>query len=316
MVEAEPKGRIFNVQRFSLHDGPGIRVTLFFQGCPLRCLWCHNPEGTLIPEGTPTPEGTPLGSRPLVVPERCIGDGECLPLCPEGALSLEGGRIRLDRGLCTLCGLCFPRCPTGALRPSCRTMTLAEAMAVILKERPFFSESGGGVTFSGGEPLAQPAFLRLLLQECRQEGISTAVDTCGEVPWETFESVLPRTDLFLFDLKALDEGLHRRLTGRSNGRILANLSALVRSGVPLRIRIPLVGGANADSEALEGFVRFLSGLSRRPPVDLLLYHTLGREKYPRLGLPLPPLFTQPSPETVSAFRDSLEREGFCTTLGG
>lgn len=310
MVETDRVGQIFNVQRFSLHDGPGIRVTLFFQGCPLRCLWCHNPEGTLHHEGTLP------GSRPLVVPERCIGDGECLPLCPERALSLEGGRIRLDRSLCTLCGFCLSHCPTGALRPSSRRITLKEAMEVILKERPFFSESGGGVTLSGGEPLAQPAFLRLLLQECRQEGISTAVDTCGEVPWETFESVLPWTDLFLFDLKALEEGLHRRLTGRSNGRILENLTRLDRSGADLRIRIPLVAEANTTPETLDGFARFLSGLSRRPPVDLLLYHTLGREKYPRLGLPLPPLFAPPSPERVSALRDSLQEEGFCTTLGG
>lgn len=257
---------LFHIQRFSLYDGPGIRTTLFFKGCPLACRWCHNPESI-----SPRPQR-------LSHPSRCVGCGRCRQVCPAPP--------------CTGCMACAGACPTGALEVAGRAYSLQEAADAALEDRLFYQD-GGGVTLSGGEPLMQGGFAAALAARLSHEGISVAVDTSGCVPWPSLEAMLPHTALFLYDLKALDEGLHRRLTGVSNRLILRNLDRLCRAGACIRIRIPVIPGLN-DSE-LEALARYIAPLPVEG-VELMAYHDTARGKYEALGLPYPledtPLPTQ------------------------
>ncbi|MBN2206455.1 MAG: glycyl-radical enzyme activating protein [Candidatus Aminicenantes bacterium] len=264
-------GVVFDVQRYALHDGPGIRTTVFLKGCPLRCLWCHNPEGQ-------------LGDPELVVrPERCLAECRaCLSACPEKAIRKKAGRVRVDAGACRSCGACAEVCPTGALELAGRRISAADAVAEAARDAVFFEESGGGVTFSGGEPLAQPEFLEEMLKACRDRGLATAVDTCGYVPYEILERIEPLTDLFLYDLKVMDAAKHLKLTGADNALILDNIKRLVRSGARVVVRIPVVPGVNDDEDNIVRTAAFLKSLDSPPPVRLLLYHRLGCVKSRRL----------------------------------
>lgn len=276
------QGRIFNIQRFSVHDGPGIRTTVFLKGCPLRCVWCHNPESI-------------RGEVELARFEsRCIHCGRCVEACPTGRLAA------LDRGdgdeapACILCGTCAEVCPAAARQLVGRTVTVDELLAEILRDRIFFDDSRGGVTFSGGEPLSQPDFLAAALEACRAAGVNTAVDTSGFCRLEDLLRVAQWTDLFLFDLKQMDDARHRELTGVSNRRILDNLSALAgrlagsngsaASSEPrIRIRVPVIPGMNDDRANLKAVARFAASLPGVHRVDLLPYHAHGLGKLGRLG---------------------------------
>ncbi len=264
-------GLISNIQKYSLQDGPGIRTTVFLKGCPLDCWWCHNPENR--------------ASRPevAVVESRCIRCGECLKVCPqsEGAsLGPEGVQPPVE---CKVCGGCVEVCPTGARQLVGRRLTAEQALAELLADRIFYEESGGGITFSGGEPLMQPEFLKDLLTACRAQGINTAVDTCGFAPREQLLAVAALTDLFLYDLKFVDDAKHREYTGVSNATILENLQALSGIHKNIWIRIPIIPGLNDCPEELEAMARLVASLSGVQQVNLLPYHKTGIHKFKRLG---------------------------------
>ncbi len=295
-------GTVFDIQRFSLHDGPGIRTTVFLKGCPLHCRWCHNPEGM-----TANPEM-------MFWARRCIRCGACLAACTQGAISPDGG-VSAER--CTLCGACVEACYAEARQIVGREMTVAEALAEIEHDAPFYEESGGGVTFSGGEPLLQPDFLRALLRACQARGIHTTVDTCGYAPWEVVDSIRAHVGLFLYDLKLMDDERHRRFTGASNAPILANLEHLSRLGHAIILRIPIVPGINDDAEAIHQMGAFAARLPHLIRVDLLPYHHLGSEKYTRLNRAYPlPETEPPPPERVAEIVRALEAFGLQVKVGG
>jgi len=255
------KGLIFNIQRFSLHDGPGIRTVVFFKGCPLRCLWCHNPEGQF------------LKKEMVFWDERCIGCKTCLNTCPNSAVN--------DTEKCLLCGKCVEACPSGAREIAGREMTVEEVMDEIKKDIPFYEESSGGVTFSGGEPLLQKDFLISLLEFCKEKGINTAIETCGYSSWEVLSNVSRLTDLFLFDLKIMDEESHRKFTGVSNNIILENLRKLSSVHKKIIVRIPVIPGVNDNIENINKTADFILSLGIKE-AHLLPFHSAGIEKYRRL----------------------------------
>jgi pyruvate formate lyase activating enzyme len=298
-------GIVFDIKKFSIHDGPGIRTTVFFKGCPLYCQWCHNPEG-LAPE----PELTFRANR-------CIQCEACLTVCPQGAISQDGDSIVTDAEKCVLCGACVVACYAEARQIVGREMTVAQVMAEIERDVPFYDESGGGATFSGGEPLLQWDFLRELLRACRARGIHTAVDTCGFVPWEILDGVREVVDLFLYDLKLMDDARHREFTGVSNDLILSNLQALSQRGHGIVVRLPLIPGINGDEENVRQTGAFLAALSNLPRVDILPYHRIGGEKYGRLnrsyGLPD---VRPPSEERVTEIAQTLAGFGLQVSVGG
>ncbi|MFW6082685.1 MAG: glycyl-radical enzyme activating protein [Chloroflexota bacterium] len=270
-------GRVFDIKRFSIHDGPGIRTTVFLKGCPLTCWWCHNPEGQA------------LQAELILRPERCIGCGACLDVCKHGAVLRLEDRFSTDRERCTVCGACVEVCYAGARELVGREMTCSELMNEIERDAPFYDQSGGGVTFSGGEPLCQPDFLREILQACKQRSLHTALDTCGSVRWRILDEIRDYVDLFLYDLKLMDDKRHRAVTGVSNTPILSNLRALSQHGHAIILRIPIIPGINDDRENIEAIGAFAARLNSAPHVDLLPYHQIGRHKYHQLEkkCPLP-----------------------------
>lgn len=266
---------IFNIQRFSTHDGPGIRTTVFFKGCPLRCAWCHNPESQAFAPELMVDEG------------RCHRCGLCVEACPERAIVVDaGGRVLTDRNACTACGACVDSCPDGCREIAGERAPGADELARRLcADRMFFERSGGGVTLSGGECMAQDIdYIEALCRALGDEGVQVAVDTCGEASRERFARLLPYVDLWLFDLKALDDEVHRAFTGASNAEILANLDFLARSGARINVRIPVVEPVNADEASMSEVADFLADHIGFVSVSLLPYHTTGNGKYRRLGL--------------------------------
>jgi pyruvate formate lyase activating enzyme len=278
-------GLIFNIQRFSIHDGPGIRTTVFFKGCSLRCFWCHNPEGR--------------HARPEIqfFPERCIGCGECLIRCPNQAHKLDNQIHFYLREKCKACGICVETCYSNALELTGRYVKVPQVMEEILRDRVFYETSNGGITLSGGEPVLQTDFAHELLERCKEEHLHTAIETCGNYHWRELELLLPVTDLVMMDIKHLDPTKHKAASGNSNEQILANARRLALTDKPIIFRIPVVPTVNDTFEEIGAIVKFVHDLIELRikqsngkgkyadiQLELLPFHRLAADKYRSLGL--------------------------------
>lgn len=300
---ATGRGLVFNVMRFSVHDGPGIRTTVFLKGCPLRCPWCHNPESQ--------------SARPEIIyfPERCARCGDCVRACPNHALTLDG-EVHCDSKLCRRCGTCVETCVARAREIAGEWIAVKDLVRKIERDRVFYEESGGGVTLSGGESLHQAGFAEKLLQSCRAHGIHTVLDTCGYAPPEVFRRVAEQVDLFLFDLKIIDREQHRKSTGAANDYILQNLRWLAGTKREVIVRVPVIPGytdSESNLSSISQFVRAL-GLKR---IDLLPYHRVAADKYRRLHLEYRlGEVALPTAERINAIAHGFAREGFGVHIGG
>jgi pyruvate formate lyase activating enzyme len=270
--DSESKGIVFDIRKFSTQDGPGIRTTVFLKGCPLDCWWCHNPES----------QSRSVGRMQRL--SRCQSCGACAEACPENAVTMTTQGPQTDETLCTLCGICTQSCYSEAREIIGHEMSVSAAMQSIRSDVTFYDESHGGVTFSGGEPLLQPEFLLALLQACRAEDIHTALDTSGYAPWQVIQRVLPYVNLFLYDLKTMDEASHRKYTGVSNRLIVQNLEHLSAEGAPIVLRLPLVPGINDDLDNLNAVARLAAGMPSLKHIDLLPYHSSAAGKYEGLKM--------------------------------
>lgn len=297
-------GIIFNIQRYSIHDGPGIRTTVFLKGCPLSCWWCQNPEGQQD------------GQEIVFWDNRCLGCGRCSEHCPSEAIQMKNGKPVTDQTRCLLCGECSQVCPAEAREILGRKMTVDEVIKEIEKDLVFYEESGGGVTFSGGEPLSQIKFLNDLLDCCKQVGIHTAVDTCGYFSWEVLEKVAPKVNLFLYDLKLMDSRKHQKYTGVTNEIILENLKRLSLGHHNIYIRLPLISGISDDTQNIKELGRFLSPLNIAQ-VNLLPYHEIAVDKYYRLNKPYRLSQTKPHSEKILVkISEALKVFGLKVKIGG
>ena len=301
---SEPRGCVFNIQRYSIHDGPGIRTLVYLKGCPLQCVWCSNPESQS--------EAPEIGWYAA----RCLGCGTCVEVCPEGCVSRSPEGVRVDAARCTLCGRCVEACPADALVLFGRWMGVGEVVEEVLRDVAFYQEEGG-ITLTGGEPCLQAAFAAALLESCRARGLATAVESAGCVEWDSLDPILRHTDTLLFDLKHMDPESHRRMTGRGNELILENLLRADRTGTSIRIRYPLIPGFNDGPENIRSLVRFCRKLRSLRGIDVLPYHRLGTNKYPVLSRPYLLEETRvPSEEQVRAVRAWMKETGCAVSVGG
>ncbi len=292
-------GCVLNIQRYSTHDGPGIRTTVFLKGCPLHCQWCHNPESQSF-----SPE-------PMTDFSRCITCGACKPVCR------SGGPYPAGHADCASCGACTQACPSEARSLAGFKLTDGELFAAIARDRIFFDQSGGGVTISGGEPLAQPQFSLEVLKRCRESGIHTAVETCGYADRKTMMDVCGQADLVLFDLKGIDDANHKKNTGVPARPILDNLSALDGSGARIWLRIPFIPGFNADDSELELMAAFASELKNAERLYLLPYHRMGEGKLAKLGRASGTAGTEaPEIEVLQAAAARFRGRGLNVFIGG
>ena len=299
------EGIIFDIKKFALHDGPGIRTTVFLKGCPLRCAWCHNPESQ-------SPK------RELIVrPQRCIRCGACVVLCEPGALSVGKIGPRVNLRLCSACGACQDACNAEALQVVGKAVTVVEVLAEVLKDEAFYRQSKGGVTFSGGEPLAQPNYLLELLKESKRAGLHTTVDTCGYTPWKNIEKILPFADLFLYDIKLMNDKLHKKHTGASNKLILTNLEKLAESGARIIVRFAVIPGINDGDKSVRQIADFVAKLKRVERIDILPYHAMAADKYLHLQrIQEMAKVKPPREESVARIKKIFEGRGLKVKVGG
>ncbi len=301
------KGLIFNIQRYSIHDGPGIRTTVFLSGCPLRCIWCANPEGQ------------ELRPRIFLNLEKCGGCGRCAQECPRDAIQLDSGKSRMNRQVCDSCGKCVDVCPNEARTLMGQWMSAEEVFEEIKKDAIFYESSGGGVTLSGGEPLSQPEFAMEILKRCRQAYIHTGLETCGHADWHTFAEVVKFVDLLLYDLKHMDPARHKEYTGVSNCLLLDNARRVARElSIPIWIRIPVIPGFNDSLENMKATAAFIvEELGKRvEQVSLLPYHRLGETKYERLELNYPLSTRPPGEDELQELEKVFEISGLPVHIGG
>jgi pyruvate formate lyase activating enzyme len=299
-------GLISTVQKYSTKDGPGIRSTVFFKGCPLGCLWCSNPEL--------------IRSRPdlLYTREKCARCGTCIETCLLCALSFgEEGFMLVDRSLCDSCGNCVKACPNGALELIGKEVTVDELSDELLKDRVFYQTSGGGVTFSGGEPLWQSGFVAQVAHRMKEEGVHTTLDTAGDVGWCHFEEVLDFIDLVLFDIKFSDRDNHRQFTGRENDLVLANAQLLSQRRVPMHVRLVMIPGVNDNEAEIRARMEIVTSLKSVKQVDILPYHRYGAGKYARLGLEYPLMeMKEHTKEQIDTIQKLVQSYGIKASVGG
>ena len=281
-------GTVFNIQRFSTHDGPGIRTTVFFQGCPLRCFWCQNPESQSV-------DPVLMYNR-----DKCISCGHCIEICPNQvpAAREDGHGMIFDRSKCVTCGKCAEECPVEALTVSGYRTSAEEVIDVVMKDYLQYIDSGGGITLSGGEALLQPEFAREILKMAKENGLNTLVETAGIVPWKSIEMVLPYTDIFYWDIKKIDSDMHKKGTGATNSLIFENAKKLAQTGKEIHFRMPLIPGFNDNEDEMEAFRELVINDFNRSPecIDLLRYNNLGETKYLRLGEEVKAVALQPQSE--------------------
>lgn len=297
-------GTIINIQKYSIHDGPGIRTTVFFKGCPLNCWWCHNPESQK------------LGSQIMFFKEKCKGCYLCIKRCPQKAIEFIKGYPVTDESKCNFCGKCCDFCPSNAREFVGKEITVKELMKEIMKDEAFYDESNGGVTFSGGEPLVHSEYLNNVLEICKYKGIHTAIETSGYATWDQFEKISDNVDLFLYDIKHMNNKKHLKYMGTGNTIILENLKKLSEKGSNIYIRMPIIAGINDDDENIDVAVDFISNLNIIQ-VNLLPYHKMGMDKYRRLdreyrlsGLEIP------SNEVMNKIVDKFKKVGIKIKMGG
>lgn len=291
---SEVKGMVLEIQRFSIHDGPGIRTTVFLKGCPLQCKWCHNPESQ--------------SSKPILsfIESKCIGCGYCFEHCPNDAHKLLDGRHVIDRSTCTGCGQCTRKCYAKALELVGEQMSAEDVIEIVIRDKPFYGNSGGGLTVSGGEPAAQPLFTEKLLKLAKQSSLHTAVETCGYCKWSFLERIIPFTDIFLFDWKETDSQRHLEYCGVDNSLIRSNLEKLSEAGSEIVLRCPVIPSLNDRDEHFQGIAELYRNLNISA-VEIMPYHRLGESKYERFGLSNKTFVSQqPEEETVKSWLQGLK----------
>lgn len=300
---------VTNIQKYSIHDGDGIRTTVFFKGCHLRCWWCHNPETQRF-----EPELQ-------VDTQKCTGCGRCEDVCPQGAITISPeGKAVTDRDKCTICGICESACLGNYRTVVGREYSIKELVKICLQDQMFYEESGGGVTLSGGEVMAMDIeYIRYLVKALHNEGIDVAIDTCGQAPWSNYEALLPYVNTWLYDIKVMDDDKHKKYIGAGNKVILDNLKNLAGSGARIYIRIPTIREVNGDHESMQAIIDFLKENDIRPPqVNLLPYHSTGSHKYGKLGRKyLAEELSAPTNEEMEAFVRQWNEAGFSNVkIGG
>lgn len=298
---------ITEIQKYSIHDGPGIRTTVFFKGCPLKCSWCHNPE-------------TQSYVRQVsYASEKCSKCGRCVQQCSAKAISIKNNTVDTDMALCNGCKTCLEYCVNGARELIGRRMEPEELIKELKKDSMFYEESGGGITLSGGEVMmVDTDYLKRIMEPLHRQGYRIGIDTCGCVPFEKFEKILKYVDFFLYDIKIMDSKLHQEYTGIGNEQILKNLCLLSEVGAQIFIRIPVIAEVNGNSVNMEQCANYLKLHNIRPKaVHLLPYHSMGKSKYEKLHLPYQgEAFTNPMDEEMKLFAQIFERYGFPTIIGG